>query len=197
MGAGQSADTKLRGDGKLRDAARRAFFKEHGRDPTEEEEHKFQVAYDRDDPTDAHLGAVTAEEADVQRDTASELLQAAGDSEPTDEMLSTFTEKLARAFRRAALEAVSDIETARRELVRRAVAAERTRDPFVVLRRVEAERRESERRIEPPPAPARAASDTTSDLAIARALSGDHDAALAASLQAEEAAAASLPRPPP
>ena len=89
MGAGQSADTKLRGDGKLRDAAQRAFFKEHGRDPTEEEEHKFQVAYDRDDPTDAHLGPVEAEEADVQRDTASELLQAAGDSEPTDEMLST------------------------------------------------------------------------------------------------------------
>ena len=125
MGAGQSADTKLRGDGKLRDAARRAFFKEHGRDPTEEEEHKFQVAYDRDDPTDAHLGPVAAEEADVHRDTASELLQAAGDSEPTDEMLSTFTEKLARAFRRAALEAVSDIETARRELVRRAVEAEK------------------------------------------------------------------------
>ena len=132
MGAGQSADTKLRGDGKLRDAARRAFFKEHGRDPTEEEEHKFQVAYDRDDPTDAHLGAVTAEEADVQRDTASELLQAAGDSEPTDEMLSTFTEKLARAFRRAALEAVEpDIEAVRRELVRRAVDAEKASSEVV------------------------------------------------------------------
>ena len=100
-------------------------------------------------------------------------------------------------MRRSALEAVFDIETARRELVRRAVAAERTRDPFVVLRRVEAERRESERRIEPPPAPARAASDTASDLEIARALSRDTDAAFAASLQAEEAAAASLPRPPP
>ena len=139
-----------------RGLARRAFSKEHGRDPTEEEAERMAAAIVRDDPTDDHLGAVTAEEADVQRDTASELLQAAGDSEPTDEMLSTFTEKLARAFRRAALEAVSDIETARRELVRRAVAAERTRDPFVVLRRVEAERRESERRIEPPPAPARA-----------------------------------------
>ena len=66
-----------------------------------------------------------------------------------------------------------------------------------LTRRGEAERRETERRIAPPPAPARAASDTTSDLAIARALSRDTDAALAASLQAEEAAAASLPRPPP
>ena len=153
MGAGQSVD----GDKELaRGLARRAFSKEHGRDPTEEEGHKFKIAFNRDDPTDAHLGPVEAEEADALRDTGRELLQAAGNSEPTDEMLSTFTEKLARAFRRAALEAVSDIETARRELVRRAVAAERTRDPFVVLRRVEAERRESERRIEPPPAPARA-----------------------------------------
>ena len=195
MGAGQSADTTT--PGKLQTAARRAFFKEHGRDPTEEEVERFTTAYDRDDPTDNHLGPVTAEEADVHRDTASELLHAAAGREPTDDELEPFTEKLARAFRRAALEAVSDIETARRELVRRAVEAERTRDPFVVLRRVEAERRESERRIEPPPAPARAASDTTSDLAIARALSRDNDAALAASLQAEEAAAASLPRPPP
>ena len=56
---------------------------------------------------------------------------------------------------------------------------------------------ETERRIAPPPAPARAASDTASDLEIARALSRDTDAAFAASLQAEEAAAASLPRPPP
>ena len=63
--------------------------------------------------------------------------------------------------------------------------------------RAQGESSETERQIAPPPAPARAASDTTSDLAIARALSGDHDAALAASLQAEEAAAASLPRPPP
>ena len=74
MGAGQSADTKLRGDGKLRGAARRAFFKEHGRDPTEEEEHKFQVAYDRDDPTDAHLGLVAAEEADVHVDRESDVV---------------------------------------------------------------------------------------------------------------------------
>ena len=198
MGAGQSVDdTKLREDGNLRGAARRAFFKEHGRDPTKEEEERFTTAFERDDPTDTHLGPVEAEEANALRDTGSELIRAGAGREPTDDELSRFTEKLARAFRRAALEAVSDIETARRELVRRAVAAERTRDPFVVLRRVEAERRESERRIEPPPAPARAASDTASDLAIARALSGDHDAALAASLQAEEAAAASLPRPPP
>ena len=179
MGAGQSVDdTKLREDGNLRGAARRAFFKEHGRDPTKEEEERFTTAFERDDPTDTHLGPVEAEEADALRDTGSELIRAGAGREPTDDELSRFTEKLARAFRRA-------------------VEAERTRDPFVVLRRVEAERRESERRIEPPPAPARAASDTASDLAIARALSGDHDAALAASLQAEEAAAASLPRPPP
>ena len=192
MGGTHSADKELTSG-----LVRQAFSKEHGRDPTEEEEARFTTAYERDDPTDAHLGPVDAEEADMYRDTASTLLQAAADREPTDDELSGFTDKMARAFRRAALEAVSDIETARRELVRRAVEAERTRDPFVVLRRVEAERRESERRIEPPPAPARAASDTASDLAIARALSGDHDAALAASLQAEEAAAASLPRPPP
>ena len=124
MGAEQSADTTL--PGKLQSAARRAFFKEHGRDPTEEEEHKFQVAYDRDDPTDAHLGLVAAEEADVHRDTASELLQAAGDSEPTDDLLSALTDRMARAFRRAALEAVEpDIEAVRRELVRRAVVAEK------------------------------------------------------------------------
>ena len=157
MGAGQSVDdAKLREDGNLRGAARRAFFKEHGRDPTKEEEERFTTAFERDDPTDTHLGPVEAEEADALRDTGSELIRAGAGREPTDDELSRFTEKLARAFRRAALEAVSDIETARRELVRRAVAAERTRDPFVVLRRVEAERRESERRIEPPPAPARA-----------------------------------------
>ena len=63
--------------------------------------------------------------------------------------------------------------------------------------RAQGESSETERRIAPPPAPARAASDTASDLEIARALSRDNDAALAASLQAEEAAAASLPRPPP
>ena len=154
MGAGQSADTTT--PGKLQTAARRAFFKEHGRDPTKEEEERFTTAFERDDPTDTHLGPVEAEEADALRDTGSELIRAGAGREPTDDELSRFTEKLARAFRRAALEAVSDIETARRELVRRAVEAERTRDPFVVLRRVEAERRESERRIEPPPAPARA-----------------------------------------
>ena len=123
MGAGQSADTTT--PGKLQTAARRAFFKEHGRDPTEEEVERFTTAYDRDDPTDNHLGPVTAEEADVHRDTASELLHAAAGREPTDDELGPFTEKLARAFRRAALEAVSDIETARRELVRRAVDAEK------------------------------------------------------------------------
>ena len=123
MGAEQSADTTL--PGKLQSAARRAFSKEHGRDPTEEEEARFTTAYERDDPTDAHLGPVEAEEADVYRDTASTLLQAAADREPTDDELSGFTDKMARAFRRAALEAVSDVETARRELVRRAVEAEK------------------------------------------------------------------------
>ena len=176
---------------------RQAFSKEHGRDPTKEEEERMAAAVGRDDPTDAHLGPVEAEEADACREITRAAFKSGVNREPTDEELSKKTDTLARAFRRAALEAVSDIETARRELVRRAVEAERTRDPFVVLRRVEAERRESERRIEPPPAPARAASDTTSDLEIARALSREDDAALAASLQAEEAAAASLPRPPP
>ena len=114
------------------------------------------AAVGRDDPTDAHLGPVEAEEADACREITRAAFKSGVNREPTDEELSKRTDTLARAFRRAALEAVSDIETARRELVRRAVAAERTRDPFVVLRRVEAERRESERRIEPPPAPARA-----------------------------------------
>ena len=65
MGAGQSADTNTMGP--LSNAARRAFFKEHGRDPTEEEEASF-VAFAREDPTDAHLGTVTAEEADACRE---------------------------------------------------------------------------------------------------------------------------------
>ncbi len=93
---------------------------------------------------------------------------------------------------------VHEASMARRKRYRDAIAQR----PEAVEReiaesRAQGESSETERRIAPPPAPARAASDTTSDLAIARALSGDHDAALAASLQAEEAAAASLPRPPP
>ena len=117
MGAGQSADTNTMGPEGY--AARRAFFREHGRDPTEEEAHKFKIAFAREDPTDAHLGTVTAEEADVCREIVRQKL--AKGSEPT-EMLSTFTEKLARCMRRAALEAVEpDIEAVRRELVRRAV----------------------------------------------------------------------------
>ena len=121
MGAGQSADTNTMGPEGY--AARRAFFREHGRDPTEEEAHKFKIAFAREDPTDAHLGTVTAEEADVCREIVRQKL--AKGSEPT-EMLSTFTEKLARCMRRAALEAVEpDIETVRRELVRRAVEAEK------------------------------------------------------------------------
>ena len=63
MGAGQSADTNTMGPEGY--AARRAFFREHGREPTEEEEHKFKIAFAREDPTDAHLGTVTAEEADA------------------------------------------------------------------------------------------------------------------------------------
>ena len=120
MGGTHSADKELTSG-----LVRQAFSKEHGRDPTEEEEARFTTAYERDDPTDAHLGPVEAEEADVYRDTASTLLQAAADREPTDDELSGFTDKMARAFRRAALEAVSDVETARRELVRRAVEAEK------------------------------------------------------------------------
>ena len=59
MGAGQSADMNTMGPEGY--AARRAFFREHGRDPTEEEAHKFKIAFAREDPTDAHLGTVTAE----------------------------------------------------------------------------------------------------------------------------------------
>ena len=100
-------------------------------------------------------------------------------------------------------------ELTSRPSVHEASMARRRRYRAAIAQRLEAVEREiaesraqgessgTERRIEPPPAPARAASDTTSDLAIARALSRDTDAALAASLQAEEAAAASLPRPPP
>ena len=121
MGAGQSADMNTLGPEGY--AARRAFFREHGRDPTEEEAHKFKIAFAREDPTDAHLGTVTAEEADVCREIVRQKL--AKGSEPT-EMLSTFTEKLARCMRRAALEAVEpDVEAVRRELVRRAVEAEK------------------------------------------------------------------------
>ena len=100
-------------------------------------------------------------------------------------------------------------ELTSRPSVHEASMARRRRYRAAIAQRLEAVEREiaessaqgesseTERRIAPPPAPARAASDTASDLEIARALSRDTDAALAASLQAEEAAAASLPRPPP
>ena len=127
MGAGQSADTKLRGDGRLRDAARRAFFKEHGRDPTEEEAERMSTAIDRNDPTDAHLGTVTAEEADACREIARISFKTVENREPTgDELPRGTIDILARRLRRAALEAVEpDIEAVRRELVRRAVEAEK------------------------------------------------------------------------
>ena len=122
MGAEQSADTTL--PGKLQSAARRAFFKEHGRDPTEEEEARFTTAFDRNDPTDDHLGAVTAEEADACREIAR--LSFNENHELTDDELSERTDTLARCMRRAALEAVEpDVEAVRRELVRRAVEAEK------------------------------------------------------------------------
>ena len=58
MGAGQSVD----GDKELaRGLARQAFSKEHGRDLTVEEEERMAAAFGRVDPTDDHLGAVTAE----------------------------------------------------------------------------------------------------------------------------------------
>jgi cold shock CspA family protein len=124
MGAGQSVD----GDKELaRGLARRAFSKEHGRDPTGEEEERMAAAYERDDPTDAHLGTVTAEEADACREIARISFKTVENREPTGNELSRGPiDILARRLRRAALEAVEpDIETARRELVRRAVEAEK------------------------------------------------------------------------
>ena len=124
MGAEQSADTTL--PGKLQSAARRAFSKEHGRDPTEEEEARFTTAFDRNDPTDAHLGTVTAEEADACREIARLFFKSVENREPTDDELSKRTDTLARCMRRAAIEALEpDVEAVRRELVRRAVEAEK------------------------------------------------------------------------
>ena len=125
MGAGQSADTKTMGP--LTDAGRRLFFKEHGRDPTEEEAERMSTAIDRNDPTDAHLGTVTAEEADACREIARISFKTVENREPTgDELPRGTIDILARRLRRAALEAVEpDIEAVRRELVRRAVEAEK------------------------------------------------------------------------
>ncbi len=93
---------------------------------------------------------------------------------------------------------VHEVSMARRKRYRAAIARRlEAVEREIAESRAQGESSETERRIAPPPAPARAASDTTSDFVIARALSRDADAALAASLQAEEAAAASLPRPPP
>ena len=122
MGAGQSTKE---GNEVARRLAHRAFSKEHGRDPTGEEEERMAAAFGREDPTDAHLGPVEAEEADALRDTCSELIRA-GALHGTDDELSRGAVKMARVFRRAALEAVEpDIEAVRRELVRRAVEAEK------------------------------------------------------------------------
>ena len=50
MGAGQSTKE---GNEVARGLVRRAFSKEHGRDPTKEEEARFMTAFGRDDPMDA------------------------------------------------------------------------------------------------------------------------------------------------
>ena len=123
MGAGQSVD----GDEfKALAMARGAFFKEHGRHPTEEEKERMAAAIARDDPTDDHLGAVTAEEADACREIARLTFKSLENREPTGDELSKRTDAMARVMRRAALEAVEpDVETVRRELVRRAVEAEK------------------------------------------------------------------------
>ena len=89
MGAGQSADTKTMGP--LTDAGRRLFFKEHGRDPTEEEVERMSTAIDRNDPTDAHLGTVTAEEADACREIARISFKTVENREPTGDELSRGT----------------------------------------------------------------------------------------------------------
>ena len=123
MGAGQSTKE---GNEVARRLAHRAFSKEHGRDPTKEEEERMAAAVGRDDPTDAHLGPVEAEEADACREITRAAFKSGVNREPTDEELSKKTDTLARAFRRAALEALEpDVETVRRELVRRAVEAEK------------------------------------------------------------------------
>ncbi len=134
MGAGQSVD----GDEfKALAMARGAFFKEHGRQATEEEKERMAAAIERDDPTDDHLGAVTAEEADACREIARLTFKSLENREPTGDELSKRTDAMARVMRRAALEAVEpDVETVRRELVRRAVAAEKASGDAAATSRV-------------------------------------------------------------
>ena len=128
MDATHSADKELTSG-----LVRQAFSKEHGRDPTEEEVERMMAAFQRGDPTDAHLGAVTAEEADACREIARISFKTVENREPTGNELSRGPiDILARRLRRAALEAVEpDIEAVRRELVRRAVEAEKASSEVV------------------------------------------------------------------
>ena len=71
--------TRHENDGSTDRRGARVFFKEHGRDPTEEEAARMSAAIAREDPTDAHLGTVTAEEADVCREIASKSFQNGGE----------------------------------------------------------------------------------------------------------------------
>jgi hypothetical protein len=108
--------------------AQAAFFKEHGRKPTDEEFQHFNKAAEGDDPMD-HVGPVEAKEADTYRRYArlSFMVQEARD--PTDDELSTFTDKMVRWYRRAVLEAVNpDVAAVRRILVSRNVAAAKRDD---------------------------------------------------------------------
>ena len=85
---------------------RQAFSKEHGRDLTGEEEDRMAAAFGRDDPTDDHLGAVTAEEADACREMTRIYYKTVAKREPTDDELSKRTDTLARCMRRAAIGAL-------------------------------------------------------------------------------------------
>ena len=119
MGAGQSDTTTP--------TPRRGapFSKSTGATRRRRRSTRFKIAFAGTTRRTPTLGTVTAEEADVSPGHGQKLLRGRRPRTDGRRALGPFTEKLARAFRRAALEAVSDIETARRELVRRAVDAEK------------------------------------------------------------------------